>query len=51
MAPEYKINYGLFVDSDNNDQTGFNGIDYQYEMSWINETKTWNKPMGFIIAF
>jgi hypothetical protein len=40
----YKINYGFFIDSDNNDQTGFNdGIDYQYEISWINETKTWNK--------
>lgn len=45
MTPEYKINYGLFIDSDNNDQTGFRGIDYQYEMSWINETKTWNKRL------
>lgn len=43
MPSQYKINYGLFIDSDNNDQTGFNGIDYQYEISWINETKSWNK--------
>ena len=43
MPSQYKINYGFFIDSDNNDQTGFNGIDYQYEISWINETKTWNK--------
>jgi hypothetical protein len=44
MTPEkYKINYGLFIDSDNDPGTGFNGIDYQYEMSWINETKKWNK--------
>jgi hypothetical protein len=45
MKPQYKINYGLFIDSDNNDQTGFNGIDYQYEMSWINKTKTWNQKV------
>src|SRR5215212_936334 len=43
MPSQYKLNYGFFIDSDNNDQTGFNGIDYQYEISWINETKTWNK--------
>jgi hypothetical protein len=44
IPSQYKINYGFFIDSDNNDQTGFNdGIDYQYEISWINETKTWNK--------
>ncbi|HSF00937.1 MAG TPA: hypothetical protein VLA48_08600 [Nitrososphaeraceae archaeon] len=42
---QYKINYGFFIDSDNNNLTGVNngGIDYQYEISWINETKTWNK--------
>jgi hypothetical protein len=41
---QYKINYGFFIDSDNNNLTGVNGgIDYQYEINWINETKTWNK--------
>jgi hypothetical protein len=43
MPSQYKINYGFFINSDNNDQTGFNGIDYQYEISWMNETKTWTK--------
>jgi hypothetical protein len=43
MPSQYKINYGFFIDSDNNDQTGFNGIDYQYEISWLNETKKWTK--------
>jgi hypothetical protein len=43
MPSQYKINYGFFIDSDNNEQTGVNGIDYQYEISWINETKTWSK--------
>jgi hypothetical protein len=45
MPSQYKINYGFFIDSDNNEQTGVNGIDYQYEKSWSNETKTWNKTV------
>jgi len=43
MPSQYKMNYGFFIDSDNNNLTGFNGIDYQYEINWINETKTWSK--------
>lgn len=45
MPSQYKINYGFVIDADNNNQTGFNGIDYQYEISWINETKTWSKKV------
>jgi hypothetical protein len=37
------VNYGMFVDSDFNRNSGFGGIDYQIEIRWNNETKQWNK--------
>jgi hypothetical protein len=38
-----KVNYGMLIDSDFNKETGFDGIDYQIEISWDNHTRTWNK--------
>jgi len=42
------VNYGMLIDADFNSKTGFSigkeyGIDYQLEIQWNNETKTWTK--------
>ena len=39
------INYGMLIDSDYNENTGQRGIDYQLEITWNNETKTWTKTL------
>ena len=39
------INYGMLIDSDYNENTGQRGIDYQLEIRWNNETKTWTKTL------
>ena len=42
--PSYEyVNYGMFIDSDFNDNTGFGGIDYKVEISWNNQGKNWTK--------
>jgi hypothetical protein len=35
--------YGILIDADSNQQTGKEGVDYQIEIQWSNETQTWNK--------
>ena len=35
--------YGILIDADSNQETGKEGVDYQIEIQWTNETKTWNK--------
>jgi hypothetical protein len=43
-SPYYEnVNYGMYVDSDFNDDTGFGGIDYKTEISWNNQSKNWTK--------
>jgi hypothetical protein len=37
------VNYGMLIDADFNDKTGFDGIDYKIEISWNNEIKRWSK--------
>jgi hypothetical protein len=37
------LNYGMLIDSDFNENTGQRGIDYQLEIKWSNQTKTWTK--------
>jgi len=37
------LNYGMMIDSDFNENTGQKGIDYQLEISWNNQSKTWTK--------
>jgi len=37
------LNYGIMIDSDFNENTGQKGIDYQLEIRWNNQTKTWTK--------
>ncbi len=35
--------YGMLIDVDSNLQTGKEGVDYQMEIQWHNETENWNK--------
>ena len=35
--------YGILIDADYNQVTGKEGVDYQIEIQWSNETQTWNK--------
>ena len=35
------VNYGILIDSDFNYYTGFEGIDYIYEIEWQNSTQSW----------
>ena len=43
-SPSYEnVNYGMFINSDFNDDTGFGGIDYKVEISWNGQGKNWTK--------
>ena len=35
------VNYGMYIDADSNNMTGFHGIDYKVEISWNNESRKW----------
>ena len=37
------VAYGMLIDADSNQETGKEGVDYQVEIQWSNETQTWNK--------
>jgi hypothetical protein len=39
------VDYGMLIDSDFDNKTGFGGIDYKLEISWDNHTKTWTKKL------
>jgi hypothetical protein len=43
VYPHSNTTYGLLIDSDLNNATGFQGTDYQVEISWNNETEQWAK--------
>lgn len=38
--------YGMLIDVDSNPLTGFNGIDYQLEVHWLNSSKMWSMFLG-----
>jgi hypothetical protein len=38
--------YGMLLDVDSNPQTGFQGVDYQLEVQWMNSSKIWNMFLG-----
>jgi hypothetical protein len=42
-ALDKEVNYGMYIDSDLNNQTGINGIDYKVEIQWDNKTKAWTR--------
>jgi hypothetical protein len=39
----YLENYGMYLDSDFNIQTGYGGIDSKMEISWNSSTQSWYK--------
>jgi hypothetical protein len=39
------INYGMYIDADFDETTGFGGIEYKVELGWNNQTKTWTKVL------
>ncbi len=46
MPVGYNIfNYGILIDSDFDEDTGAGGIDYQPEIRWNNQTKTWTRVL------
>ncbi len=38
--------YGMLLDIDSNPKTGFQGVDYQLEVQWMNSSRTWNMFLG-----
>lgn len=38
--------YGMLLDVDSNPKTGFQGVDYQLEVQWMNSSRTWNMFLG-----
>jgi hypothetical protein len=40
-----EVDYGMFIDSDFNNKTGFGGIDYKIEIRWSNDTNLWTKKI------
>lgn len=44
--PKYsQVNYGMLIDSDFDNRTGYDGIDYQLEVGWNNQSKIWDKKL------
>jgi len=41
LAKKEEIHYGMYIDSDFNDLTGYGGVDYNYELGWNNKSKEW----------
>ena len=39
------VNYGMFIDADFDQTTGYGGIDYKVEISWDNQSKKWTKVL------
>jgi hypothetical protein len=40
-----EVDYGMYIDADFDDKTGYGGIEYKVEISWDNETKEWRKVL------
>jgi hypothetical protein len=38
--------YGMLLDIDSNPKTGFQGVDYQLEVQWMNSSNIWNMFLG-----
>jgi hypothetical protein len=39
------VNYGMYVDADFDETTGYGGIEYKVEISWNNQSKVWTKVL------
>lgn len=42
-SSDENVNYGMYVDSDYDESTGYGGIDYKVEIGWNNQSKQWTK--------
>ena len=40
-----EVDYGMFIDADFDNKTGWGGIDYKVELGWDNQSKMWNKVL------
>ena len=40
-----EVDYGMFIDADFDNKTGWGGIDYKVELGWDNKSKVWNKVL------
>jgi hypothetical protein len=43
--PNEEVDYGMFIDADFDNKTGWGGIDYKVELGWDNKSKVWNKVL------
>jgi hypothetical protein len=39
------VNYGMYIDADFDESTGYGGIDYKVELGWNNQSKQWTKVL------
>ena len=39
------LSYGVMVDSDMDSNSGFQGVDYELQINWNNNTKTWTRSL------
>ena len=39
------ITYGIMIDADLNGDSGFQGVDYELQISWNNNTKAWTQTL------
>ena len=44
-SSDENVNYGMYIDSDFDETTGFGGIDYKVEIGWNNQSKQWTKVL------
>jgi hypothetical protein len=40
-----EVNYGMYIDADFNQRTGYGGIEYKFELSWNSQSKNWTKVL------
>jgi hypothetical protein len=40
-----EVDYGMFIDADFDNKTGWGGIDYKVELGWDNQSRMWNKVL------
>ena len=40
-----QVNYGMLIDSDFNNKTGYRGLDYTFEIGWRNDTSSWTQSL------
>ena len=40
-----QVNYGMLIDADFDNNTGYDGIDYKLEVGWNNQTNKWDKTL------